>query len=176
MPIDDKQLDGLLRDVSVPSDLKASLLQIPDQELQLACEESAPRSRTRLAVAGLLAAIAASVLIFVYLPATRVTDQIPVQDNSEAAELLLARMERNLEAMSEIQQIADLDFAVQQTVDVAPVVNLEESIALAMSLSWKSSLDRGLSIEAVKPELEYVIDTFPGTRGADHAKSILQIN
>ena len=32
MPIDDKQLDDLLRDVSVPQNLKADLLEIPDRE------------------------------------------------------------------------------------------------------------------------------------------------
>lgn len=174
MPIDDEQLDELLRDVSVPDDLKTSLLQIPDQELNVVHEDSRPRARYRLAIAGLLAAIAATACIFLYLPKTPVANHI--NDHSASAELLLAQMQRNVDAMAEIQQAAELEFSSEHVVEVEPIANFKESVALAMSLSWKASLDRGASIEFVKPELEYIINTFPGTRGADEARTILRIN
>jgi len=139
MPIDDEQLDELLRDVSVPHDLKASLLQIPDQELNVIHEDSRPRSGSRMAIAGLLAAIAATVLVFMYIPKTPIANHID-DDHSASAERLLAQMQRNVDAMAEIQQTAELEFSSEQLV------------------------------------LEYIINTFPGTRGADEARTILRIN
>ena len=172
MPIDDEQLDELLRDVSVPRDLKASLLQIPGQDLSLSKVES--RSRSRLAIVGALAAIAAMIIVFLNLPTTDVA--VNNIEDGEAIESLLAQMQENLDTMDQVCVEFQTEFPRSAVLDVEPALNMEESLSLAMSVSWQSAVDRGASVESVKSELEYVINTYPNTLGAQQARNILQPN
>ncbi len=180
MPIDDEQLDDLLRDVSVPHDLKATLLQIPDRESEAV--SVARRSNSGFAFLGLLAAIAAAVLLFVNLPSAPLdVDEnvsVAISDEEEIEELegLLAQLEEERYSIELLAKAQELERSRLELLKEGPHLELKESLALAMSLSWESSLDRGASIESVRSELEYVASTFPGTRGAEIARNILQTN
>ncbi len=189
MTIEDEKLDELLRDVGVPCDLKASLLQIPGRDCETQLEVRRPISRSRFLA--WVAGIAAMLLLFCALMIAKRGDQggLATKSNDEESEviqkedmdftsmdLVLAKMERNLEDIARIQQLQNVGIPISDTYPRNGRVELRESIALAMSLSWKSSLDQGASIASVRPELEYVVNTFPNTRGAAEAQSILQHN
>jgi len=172
MPIDDEQLDDLLRDARVPTGLKSRLLEIPDEQAELLREVRG--SKSRLAIVGALAAIAATVLVILNLPSADVAN---VQDvDKETAEQLLARMEQDLKAMEKICDAQDLELARLDASVKVPAVDLKEALSLAMSVSWQSAVDQGAKIESVKSELEYVINTYPNTAGAQQAQDILQAN
>jgi hypothetical protein len=180
MPIEDEQLDDLLRDVSVPHDLKAKLLQIPDREPESLTV--ARRSNSGITILGLLAAIAASVLVFFNLPAApvdvdeNVSVAISNEEEIEGLESLLAQLDEERRSIELLSKARELDRSRLELLNEEPHLKLEESLALAMSLSWESSLDRGASIESVRSELEYVASTFPNTKGAEIARNILQPN
>lgn len=170
--MEDEQLDELLRDVSVPNELRASLLSIPDQaNVVIAPKPSRGKLWASLSV---VASIAALVLVFLYSQPSEVT--VIEKQDTETIELLLAEMEQNLESMNLIQQIYEHQQSQRRIQRAEPLLSVDESVALALSIPWKSSLDRGASIETVRTELEYVINTFPGTLGALEAETILQIN
>lgn len=173
MPIDDEQLDDLLRDISVPADLKATLLEIPDRDSEAI---SVPlRSKSYAAMLGTIAAIAATVLVFLYMGPTRVA-KVPVPDDSVTVEMLLAQLEQNQEAMKKVAEIQEMANQETQSFDTDPIYDPNETVALALSMAWQSSLDQGASFDSVKGELESLVASYPGTRGAEQARQILQIN
>ena len=180
MPIDDEQLDELLLDVSVPHDLKATLLQIPDRESETV--NVARRSNSGIAIVGLIAVIAATVLVFLNLPAVplgvdeNVTVAISDNEEIEALEDLLAQLDEEFDSIKLLSKAQELERLRIELLNESPHLELKESLALAMSLSWESSLDRGANIESVRSELEYVASTFPNTKGAEIARNILQTN
>jgi len=180
MPIDDRQLDELLRDVEVPGDLKANLLKIPDEDSKPERQTvSKSKTKSRFAIVGVIAAIAASVLVIVNLPSGNVAINEGTIDPivaNQTAERLLAEMKQDLEAIEEICFTQDVELAMRDALRVEPTVDFKESLSLAMSVPLQSALDQGLAIESIKPELEYVIASFPNTSGARQAQAILQNN
>lgn len=189
MPIDDEQLDALLRDVRVPRGLQQSLQRIPSQTPEVAGNtevagnvEVAGNAKPRnplAAWAGACTAIAAAVSVLIYFAPVPVAirDNLNLGNtNRKSVEALLAQMEHNLDEINQIQIAQDLDSKRDARWKTAPAVDLRESVAMAMSLSWESSLDFGTSTESIEAELEYVIDKFPETRGAQRARRLLQSN
>ena len=174
MPIDDKQLDDLLRDISVPSDLKAALLEIPYRNSEA---KSVPlRSKSFATMLGTIAAIAATVLVFLYVAPQQVANVEPVADDSETVAMLLAELEQNTKAMNEVLKIQAMANQPAESLSTEPIYDPNETVALALSMSWQSSLDQGASFDLVKGELENVVANYPNTRGAEQARQILQIN
>jgi len=82
----------------------------------------------------------------------------------------------DLKAMEKICDAQDLELARLDASVKVPAVDLKEALSLAMSVSWQSAVDQGAKIESVKSELEYVINTYPNTAGAQQAQDILQAN
>lgn len=172
MPLDDRQLDDLLRDVSVPDDLKAKLQSIPDEQAESV--HNVRGTTSRFTIVGVLAAIAATVLVIVNLSAVDVANN--QNSNDETAEQLLGQMKQDLEAIEEICIDQNFEFARKDALRKEPANDLKEALSLAMSVSWQAAVDQGAKIESVKSELEYVINTFPNTAGARQAQNILQTN
>ena len=111
MPIDDEQLDDLLRDVSVPQNLKADLLEIPDRER--ATVVVAPVvSRVRTAMIGTILAIAATIFVFLYIAPSEVAKVDPQADDADEIAMLLDNMQRNQDAIDEILNAQD--FAISE--------------------------------------------------------------
>jgi hypothetical protein len=168
----DEKLDELLREVRVPTGLKASLMSIPDHSDVYVSTRTTLSKRG--AFLGIAASVAAMVLVFLYSQPSDVA--VIEKSDPETIGLLLAEMERNLESMELLQQIHELEHQQKRIERAEPLLSVDESVALAMTVPWKSSLDHGGSVENVRNELEYVINTYPGTRGAREAEAILQIN
>lgn len=178
MPLNDQQLDELLREIEVPSDMKAKLLEIPVESPK---SMRAKRRNPVVAILCAVAAIAATVLVIANLPLVppaidQHTSTKDAANETEAVGELLAQMKHDLEAMEEICFEQEIDLARSEALRLEPVVDLQESLALAMSVSWQSALDQGATIESVKPDLEYVIASYPNTAGARQAHNMLQTN
>lgn len=181
MPLDDEQLDELLRDVSVPRDLKAKLLEIPNHESEATSfpprSIAGPlRSKSYTAMLGTIAAIAATVLVVLYIAPSQVAEIESNVDESETVEMLLAELEQNQKSMNELLRFQEMANEQTHSLSIEPIYDPDETVALALSMSWQSSLDQGASLESVEEELEYVVATYPNTQGAMQARQILQIN
>ena len=175
MPIDDEQLDDLLRDVSVPQNLKADLLEIPDRER--ATVVVAPVvSRVRTAMIGTILAIAATIFVFLYIAPSEVAKVDPQVDDADEIAMLLDEMQRNQDAIDEILNAQDFAISEAASIDTAPFLDPDEVLASALSMSWQSSIEQGASVESVQKELELVVTKYPNTRGAQRARELLQIN
>lgn len=174
MPIDDKQLDDLLRDVSVPQNLKADLLEIPDREHETVVTPN--RSRVRTAMLGTILAIAATIFVFLYIAPSEVAKVDPLADDADEIAMLLDEMQRNQDAIDEIMNVQDLAIGETTPINTAPLLDPDEVLASALSMSWQSSIDQGASVESMKKDLELVVTKYPNTRGAQRARELLQIN
>ena len=174
MPIDDEQLDDMLRDVSVPQDLKAKLLEIPDRDSEAVVASDSSHMRTT--IVGTMMAIAALILVFLYIEPSQVAKVEPQADNAEAIAMLVEDMQRNQESIDEILNAQTDAIEGRALANTSPVFDPDETLALALSMSWQASLERGASVEVVKDELEFVVTQYPNTNGAQRARELLQIN
>ncbi|QEG23201.1 hypothetical protein [Mariniblastus fucicola] len=174
MTLNDEQLDEMLRDVSVPDDLQAKLLQIPSEASDQPVVERASRSYSTLL--GTLAVIAATVLLFVYFAPSNVAKSNSDVRDAEAVALLLADLQRNLDSMDEILKAQEIATQQNYSLSIEPVFEPDETVALAKSMSWQSALDKGASFDSVKKELESIVAFYPDTRGAQKARDLLQLN
>jgi len=174
MPIDDEQLDDLLRDVSVPRDLKATLLEIPDREPEAPFVSK--HTHVRSAIVGTLLAIAATILIFLYVVPSKVANVESQVDDDAMIAMLSTEMQENQDMIDEIGKALDLAVGERASVNAAPLLDPDETLALALSMSWQSSIEQGASVESVQDELESVVARYPNTQGAQRARELLTIN
>ena len=175
MTIEDEQLDELLRAVKSPDGMSKRLSQIPN--IESSPDHRILRNRKWLsATIGVAMTIAALVLLFLYVQPSEIAEHSTSDDQSDREiERLLSEVRDELNTIALLRKVRELENTTRSNPKPRPVLNLEESVAMAMSISWKSSLDHGGSIDNVRPELEYVINSFPGTRGARDAIEILQV-
>lgn len=172
MTLDDKQLDDLLRQIDVPSGLKASLLTIPDRDVEV---DVSPTSKSWTAILGTVAALAASVVLYFSLPpGFGLAPSNPDLASADEIAILLAELEQNQATLDAIRELQNTQPEIEP--DVEPIFDAKESIAMALSLSWQSAIDRGASLDSVRDELQDVVDRYPETAGARRAQGLLQIN
>jgi hypothetical protein len=175
MTLDDEQLDELLRKIEVPSGLKASLLTIPERDLE--ANEKPFQAKSWTAMLGTLAALAASIVLYFVITSTS-----PPKDNAIAladaskneVAMLLAEMEQTNESIDAILRWREIPRNEEPSNE--PIFDAKESVATALSLSWQAAIDRGASLESVREDLQYVVDKYPETAGAQRAQVLLQIN
>ena len=150
MPLDDQQLDDLLREIEVPSDLKAKLREIPDRSVDPG--SSTMRSKSYSAMIGTIVAIAASVLLllnFTNLPVAKV-DVAQTDEELAATELAateLADIQNALDSMDKVLEAQELRRSGEGFFETTPIFDTNETLALALGLSWQSSIDLGANIE-----------------------------
>ena len=174
MPIDDEQLDDMLRDVSVPQDLKVKLLEIPDRDPGAVVASDSSHMRTT--IVGTMLAIAALILVFLYIEPSQLAKVESQSDDADAIAMLVDDMQRNRDAIDEILNAQDFANSEATSIDTSPLLDPDEVLASALSMSWQSSIEQGASVESVQKELELVVTKYPNTRGAQRARELLQIN
>ena len=177
MTLDDEQLDDLLRQIEVPSGLKASLRTIPDRTDRNVEVDTFPTSKSWTALLGTVAALAASVVLYLALSPNLTSNPGGVAGgiggSSEIA-MLLAEMEQDNESIDTLLQLQETRLSFEP--ESEPIFDSNESVATALSLSWQAAIDRGASVDSVREELQYVVNQFPNTTGAQLAQGLLQIN
>jgi len=171
MTLDDEQLDYLLRNVEVPGDLKASLLEIPDRDVVTV--EALPPSKSWSVLLGTVTALAASVVLCFSIAPMVPKDGGLIADSDEIA-ILLAEMQQNNESIDSILQLQQSNSRLELSTD--PIFDSQETIASVLSLSWQASIDQGASLNSVRDELQDVVDRYPDTNGAIRAQRLLQLN
>ena len=172
MTLEDEKLDELLRDVDVPRDLKASLLKIPGREVEVVAAK--PESKSWATLIGTIAAIAASVVLYFSIQPEPAPFGVSLATNESEIAMLIAEMEQNNQSINSILEMQDSGFSREISTD--PIFDSKESIASALSLSWQVAVDQGASLDSVRSELQYVVDVYPDTAGAQRARGLLQIN
>lgn len=175
LPIEDQELDSLLKRVDVPTSLKDSLLAIPQLEEEPNAVKAEPVSRSLTTMIGTLAALAASVLIYFSLTNMTVVENANDIAASEEVSELLSKMRENLASMDRIEESAKSSLPLHEHQSTTPIL-YDDAVATALSLSWESALEQGASLGSVRSELQFVVDHYPNTSGADLAKRLLVVN
>jgi len=182
---EDSELDGLLRNVSVPPSLKASLLSIPDHDSgNPVVERSTVVGATKVLV-GMFATLAATVLLYVCFAPTPVVDLAssvasadsgasadsvtPAEDVSE----LLKEMRENLDSLNQLKNYR-IGRHFRRDIETSPILG-RDTIPMALAMSWQTALDRGASVNSIEDELQFVVDRYPETNGAEQARRLLLV-
>lgn len=194
---DDEQLDALLRNVSVPADMKDSLRQIPqltDEPQDTTDNKNEPKRNSSsnghsvtwmMVLAASLAALAAFAGWQMYsgqnasdepamaVEIDRSTTNTEGEDSLELAELdqeisTLTAMLAQIEIQKMEQQLSNTETRYE-----AELANREvQSIIIAVA--DQTSLPLGGDSESVKSDMAQVIKTFPGSMGAEIARKYLE--
>ena len=194
---DDEQLDALLRDVSVPSDLKDSLRQISQMtdESQDAIENknepkknSSPNGSSvtwMLVLAASLAAVAAFAGWQWYSGQNAndapgmVVEMDRSNSNNDEQPIKLAELDQEISAVTamlaqiEIQKMEQRLFHSETRYE-SELANREVQ-SIIVAIADQISLPLGGDSESVKSDMAQVIKTFPGSKGAEIAREYLDL-
>jgi hypothetical protein len=181
-PIDDHELDRLLRDVPPATNLKAELHKIPEQSERVVIGDQQPSSSQRAYFWIAMGTAAAVILFLNYAWRTQPTSQ-----NSQDSQLA----HRNegqispaecLRRMDEINSEFDLviaryHFATKKSKTLAqiglqPMDDLDVH-SLILAESARTGMQFGLTADAVRKDLVSITQRFPDTEGAFVAQQML---
>ena len=189
-PIDDDQLDALLREVHVPADLKSELLSIADDEP--AVTKVTTPSRGMHSWHGALAASLAAIALFgtwaYWAVNTSGTSSLPngtiAERDSEGdttspeAAQLLAEMEALNTEFEMVLASTKLDRLEQELSEMksTPTLSLsrDEVLAITFAIADQTAVELGSSRDEAISDMRQVIERYPNTQGAKIAHEFIK--
>lgn len=178
-PLTDQQLDALLRDVTVPDDLKAELLSIPDQTSITKVTSSTSLQTWHVVLAASLAAIA----LFgswKFWPNNNNTSPLiadTTDHSSPEATALLAEMEAlesQLDYVLATSELAELESSIAQLESTQPVsLSHDEILSITYAVADQTTVELGSPRDDAIADMYKVIESFPNTRGAKIAREFI---
>jgi len=184
--ITDQQLDDMLRDIQVPADLKARLLEIPhtkqaqDQQDQLLVtpKTSVPVDR-QTGTRWLQYTLVATLLITAGIAATQ-----PFRKNTTSPPDTVVQQNKNtdqqtghnlLAANKHLQNSGSIDIETQLSqASARSFLSTEDVSSMIIALAPEYSVELGGIKADIESEMVLVQKKFPQSRGADLAQQILQ--
>jgi len=187
--IDDDQLDGLLREVYVPADLKAELLSVADEpSVTKPSHTSSKLQLWHVVLAACLAGVAAFGSWYFWTNDSSGTARMPSgtiakSDSTEnqtppTAEMLLAEMEALQTQFDHVLATAELEKleASLAEFDTSRNVSLsrDEVLAITYAVADQTAVQLGSPRESTTEDMQFVIESFPNTRGAKIAREFIE--
>lgn len=186
--ITDEQLDALLRDVTMPGDLKQRLLAVTDVEpAALRREKSRSKGlpwKRVLAAAASLAGIALFSLWAFSGGSQRAnpkvaTNKTPPKSVETTAEVdqLLAEFKQLSDELDSLQTESKLNRIDQLLAEASPrqrsLLPDEELISTVLAIAEQTPVILGASPESTIKDMEKIVEKWPGTRGAVIAQEFI---
>jgi|GEM_PF-4415580 len=180
MKPDDKQFDALLRDVSVPGELKQRLRQIPGE--QPLVTRSPVVSLPPKWIAGLaLAAGLAGVAVWLNWP----VDNSPgpglaaVEGAPEVAtvdpQIAIDQLNLEIELLTARIRLRESEKRLAELQSANPMLELStnDQLSLALALSDQAAMEWGANPETVRADMQKTIGRYPDSAGAKIASQFL---
>ncbi len=181
MKPNDEQLDDLLRDLTVPAGLKQTLLRIPNEQPVVAHPAVLfPAWR----IAGwVLAAGIAGVACWFCWPLDKpvggnpvaVTDNRALSGNDSRAQLEIDQLDQEIEVLNARIRLREAELRLAELWRDQPrsEVSGADQLSLALALSAQSAIELGVGRDAVREDMQKVVQRYPQSAGAEIASQFL---
>ena len=180
-PMDDHELERMLREVPIPAKLKENLRRIPDQGSSQSVVKTNHSGRgSAIAWMASLATAAALVFMLTRTWVRKADENSPKPIETAKHENVQQQIADCLRRMEEINAEMDVAIAESQLASQRSSISgidarlgPPELHSLILAESSRAALQFGLSTEVVKSDLQSIQKRFPNTHGAVIAQNLL---
>ncbi len=190
----DEELDALLQEVDVPADLKDQLRQISQQSPSQETPKSVRPPQTNGSLKRILAIAATLLAIVGFLTYSALTEkEQPIADNPtpevdstnspDTTDLVDRATTQQMEELDQLvnelelsqlrSRLARLNESNSEFGYSTTANDTREYTAMILALSDQSAIDHGGSTDSVIDDMQFVIESFPGTEGAKLAEQFI---